>query len=132
MHPIAPDESGHLRSCVYDIPVALHPSTYKAEISFDDFEQEGLGSTFLQSTLGPMPVQEFLDRFLPTNGECYPAATCGIFDRIPPCAGTLAEIIEPLVRDHIHIYLNRTNSKDSDVRPKGPGHAQRVQTSLRF
>ncbi len=91
------------RGCVYDIPMALDSTLSRVK----GLEPGGAPSRnrrhvedSRQWTVGPMPVEEFLEYFLPLDEvpSMGRLASYRAFNSIPPRADTPDDLYEPLVR----------------------------------
>ena len=90
-------------ACMYNIPIALDPLVSQSNGLDPDFAKGRNSDHVLDlksRTVGPMPMDEFLDYFLPIRfevDETQRLSSTHAFSKVPPSAETPDEIYKPLV-----------------------------------
>ncbi len=103
--------------CVYNIPLALdhtHIHTHGLEPHFAKNRNANLLADCKRSIAGPMPVQQFMDHFLPlpsNDNRTNMLDSLDAFKSVPRCGVEASKIYEPLVSCLLYcscpISLNR-------------------------
>lgn len=94
-----------LSDCVYNAPMALDETRLHTR-GLDPSEGYSRNRRYIQDardcTVGPMPVQAFIDAFLPpipAGREKEVLSSTGAFKRVPPSGAKPADFFTPLVRE---------------------------------